>query len=220
MDTRTGQETADREFKKDRTGTPDRRPPRGGTAGNPVLHEHGFLRKFTVRDIVFLAILAAALTLTGMVTMPLVMTVTLFGVRNAAAAIFYGAFGVIALMKVPKPGALVLLGLFNGAILLMMSPVMFFNNAVGSLLAEGVALLVFRGYGTDRSVVVAAGLFVPFTLPLSILFGMLVNGSGLSDLVERPMLSALFCAAAVGLSFAGALVGRKIGGELRKAGRI
>jgi energy-coupling factor transport system substrate-specific component len=179
-----------------------------------------FLQRFTVRDVVFLAIMAAALTIAGMVTMPLVMTVTLFGVRNAAAAIFYGAFGTIALMKVPKPGALLLLGLFNGAVLLMMSPVMFFNNAVGSLLAEAVALLIFRGYDSDRSIVVAAGLFVPFTLPLSLLFGMLVNGRTLADLVERPLLSVLFCAAAVALSFAGALIGRKIGSELRKAGKI
>jgi energy-coupling factor transport system substrate-specific component len=179
-----------------------------------------FLRRFTVKDIVFLAIIAAALTITGMVTMPLVMTVTLFGVRNAAAAIFYGIFGAIALMKVPKPGALLLLGLFNGAVLLMMSPVMFFNNAVGSLLAEAVALLIFRGYGTDRSIVTAAGLFVPFTLPLSLLFGALINGQNLATLVEKPLISLLFCAAAVALSFAGALIGRKIGGELRKAGKI
>lgn len=192
------------------------------TTGTPGARgiERGFLRRFTVRDIVFLAIMAAALTITGMVTMPLVMTVTLFGVRNAAAAIFYGAFGAIALMKVPKPGALLLLGAFNGAVLLMMSPVMFGNNLVGSLLAETVALLIFRGYGSDKAIVVAAGLFVPFTLPLSILFGVLLNGQTLAELVEKPTLSLLFCAAAVALSFAGALIGRKIGGELRKAGKI
>jgi hypothetical protein len=180
----------------------------------------GLLRGFTVKDIVFLAILAAALTLTGMVTMPLVMTVTLFGVRNAAAAIFYGAFGAFALMKVPKPGALLLLGLFNGAILLMMSPVMFLNNAVGALLAEAVALLIFRGYSTDRSIIVAASLFIPFTLPLSIIFGMLINGQTLSELVARPLLSTLFCIAALVLSLVGALIARRIGRELRKAGRI
>jgi energy-coupling factor transport system substrate-specific component len=183
-------------------------------------HGRGLLRRFTVRDVVFLAILAAALTITGVITMPLVMTVTLFGVRNAAAAIFYGAFGAIALMKAPKPGALLMLGLFNGAILLMMSPVMFFNNVVGSFLAEAVALLIFRSYDSDRSIVVAAGLFIPFTLPLSIAFGVLLNGQTVSELVENPLLSILFCAAAVVLSFVGALIGRKVGAELRKAGKI
>ncbi|MDR2109027.1 MAG: hypothetical protein LBP28_06185, partial [Coriobacteriales bacterium] len=75
---------------------------------------------FSVGDIVFLAILAAALTIVGALTMPLAMTVTLFGVRNAAAALFYGLFGALALTKVRRPGALVLLALFNGVILLMM----------------------------------------------------------------------------------------------------
>jgi energy-coupling factor transport system substrate-specific component len=178
------------------------------------------LQKYTVRDIVFLAILAAAITVTGMVTMPLVMTTTLFGVRNAAAAIFYGAFCVIGLMRVRKPGALFLICAFNGVILLMMSPVMFFNNLIGSLAAEAVALAIFRGYESDRSIVVAAGLFVPFTLPLSVIFGMLLHGQSFGELVARPQLSALICAAAVILSFIGAFLGRKIGRELQKAGKL
>lgn len=178
------------------------------------------LQKFTVKDIVFLAILAAALTITGMLTMPLVMTVTLFGVRNAAAAVFYGIFGVIGLMKVRKPGALLLLGLFNGVVLLMMSPVMFFNNVVGSLLAEAVTLLIFKSYESDGSIILAAGLFIPLTLPLSILFGMLLNGQTFAQLVEQPLVSALICVGAVILSFLGAFIGRKIGKELQKAGKL
>jgi ABC-type Na+ efflux pump permease subunit len=102
----------------------------------------------------------------------------------------------------------------------MMSPVMFFNNMVGSFLAEAAALLIFRSYDSDRGIVVAAGLFIPFTLPLSIVFGMLLNGQTISELVEKPLLSILFCAAAVVLGFVGAFVGRKIGSELRKAGKI
>ena len=35
------------------------------------------LQRYTVKDVVFLAILAAALTIAGMLTMPLVMTVKL-----------------------------------------------------------------------------------------------------------------------------------------------
>lgn len=178
------------------------------------------LQRYTVKDIVFLAILAAALTITGMITMPLVMTVTLFGVRNAAAAIFYGIFGAIGLMRVRKPGALILLGLFNGVVLLMMSPVMFFNNAVGSLLAEIVTLLIFRNYRSDKSIILASGLFVPMTLPLSIVFGMLLNGQTFAQLVEQPLVSSLICVGAVALSFLGAFIGLKIGKELQKAGKL
>jgi energy-coupling factor transport system substrate-specific component len=179
-----------------------------------------FLQKYTVKDIVFLAILAAALTITGMITMPLVMAVTLFGVRNAGAALFYGLFGVIALMKVRKPGALLLVGLFNGAILLMMSPVMFINNVIGSLLAEAIALLIFRSYDSDKSIVTAAGLFVPLTLPCSLLFGMILNGKTFAEVVENPVASIFICLAAIVLSFIGAFIGLKIGRELRKAGKL
>ena len=43
-------------------------------------------KKFQVKDFVFLAILSAAMTLCGGITMPLVMHTTLFGLRNMAAA--------------------------------------------------------------------------------------------------------------------------------------
>lgn len=178
------------------------------------------LQKFTVKDIVFLAVMAAVITITGLITMPLVMTVTLFGVRNATAAIFYGLFSVIGLMKVRKPGSLFLMGLFNGCILLMMSPVMFFNNVIGALLAEVLTLLIFKNYESDKSVIIASGLFIPMTLPLSIVFGMLLNGQTFSQVVEQPMVSLLICLAAVGLSFLGTFIGFKIGKELQKAGKL
>ena len=177
-------------------------------------------QQYTVKDIVFLAVLAAALTITGMITMPLVMTVTLFGVRNAAAAVFYGTFGVLGLMKVRKPGALFLLGLFNGVVLLMISPVMFFNNVTAAFLAEAIALLLFKNYADDKSIIAAAGLFIPLTLPFSIIFAMLLNGRTFAQLVEQPLVSVIICAAAVLLSFLGAFAGHKIGTELQKAGKL
>ncbi|MDR0875486.1 MAG: hypothetical protein LBN12_04680 [Clostridiales Family XIII bacterium] len=179
-----------------------------------------FLRKFTVRDIVFLAVLAAALTVTGVITMPLVMTITLFGVRNAAAAIFYGTFGAIALLKVRKPGSLLLASVFNGAILLMMSPVMFLNNFFGAIVSEIIALAIFKTYENEKAILLAAGLLVPLTLPASVFFAMLLNGQTASQIVERPLLSALICVLTVALSFAGAAIGLKIGRELRKAGKL
>ncbi len=50
------------------------------------------IQKFTVREIIFIAILSGALTLAGIVTMPLVMSVTLFGARNLVSSIFLWFF--------------------------------------------------------------------------------------------------------------------------------
>ena len=75
----------------------------------------------TLKDLVFLAVLSVVLTLAGMLTMPIVMALPVFGLRNAAAAVLYGLFLSIGLLKVRKPGALLLLAFFNGAVLLFMT---------------------------------------------------------------------------------------------------
>ena len=175
---------------------------------------------FTVKDIVFLAIVSAALSIVGALTMPLVMTLTLFGIRNLAAAVFYGAFCTIALMKVRKPGALVIIGLLTGIVVLPMAAVMFFNNLMGALAAELAAMIIFRGYDRDRAVVCAAALFIPFTMPVTFVFSMLLHGRAASEVITNPVLSAIICAGAVAVSFGSAFVGHRIGKELKKAGKL
>ena len=115
-------------------------------------------KKFQVKDFVFLAILSAAMTLCGGITMPLVMHTTLFGLRNMAAAPIYALFCAIGLMKVRKPGALTIIGLFSGAPLVFFSPVMFFNNFVAAIIAGLLMLLFFRGYKSDWACVFAGTL--------------------------------------------------------------
>ena len=53
-------------------------------------------KKFQVKDFVFLAILAAAMTLAGGITMPLVMHTTVFGLRNMVAAPLYALFCAVS----------------------------------------------------------------------------------------------------------------------------
>lgn len=177
-------------------------------------------KKFTVKDIVFLAIISAALTIAGMLTMPLVMSITLFGVRNIAAAVVYPIFCVIALMKIRKPGALTIIGLFTGVVVLMMAPVMFFNNFIGTMLAEIVTLIIFRNYDSTKSIVLSAALFIPFTLPTSLLFAMLIHGKTFSEVVEKPGISIFICIGTFAISFIMANIGLKIAKELQKAGKL
>ena len=101
-------------------------------------------KKFQVKDFVFLAVLSAAMTLCGGITMPLVMHTTVFGLRNMAAAPIYSIFVAIGLMKVRKPGALTIIGLFSGAPLIFFSTVMFFNNFVSAIIAELIMLFDFQ----------------------------------------------------------------------------
>lgn len=177
-------------------------------------------RKFQVKDFVFLAVLSAAMTLCGGITMPLVMHTTVFGLRNMAAAPIYSIFVAIGLMKVRKPGALTIIGLFSGAPLIFFSTVMFFNNFVSAIIAELIMLLIFRGYQKKVSVFVTTGIYMPFSLPISVLFSLWLNGQSYAQLTANPKISVLTSIGTIALAFLGAAIGMKIVAELQKAGKL
>ena len=177
-------------------------------------------KKFQVKDFVFLAVLSAAMTLCGGITMPLVMHTTVFGLRNMAAAPIYSIFVAIGLMKVRKPGALTSIGLFSGAPLIFFSTVMFFNNFVSAIIAELIMLLIFRGYQKKVSVFVTTGIYMPFSLPISVLFSLWLNGQSYDQLTANPKISVLTSIGTIALAFLGAAIGMKIAAELQKAGKL
>ena len=177
-------------------------------------------KKFQVKDFVFLAVLSAAMTLCGGITMPLVMHTTVFGLRNMAAAPIYSIFVAIGLMKVRKPGALTIIGLFSGAPLIFFSTVMFFNNFVSAIIAELIMLLIFRGYQKKVSVFVTTGIYMPFSLLISVLFSLWLNGQSYAQLTANPKISVLTSIGTIILAFLGAAIGMKIAAELQKAGKL
>lgn len=177
-------------------------------------------KKFQVKDFVFLAVLSAAMTLCGGITMPLVMHTTVFGLRNMAAAPIYSIFVAIGLMKVRKPGALTIIGLFSGAPLIFFSTVMFFNNFVSAIIAELIMLLIFRGYQKKVSVFVTTGIYMPFSLPISVLFSLWLNGQSYDQLTANPKISVLTSIGTIALAFLGAAIGMEIANELQKAGKL
>lgn len=177
-------------------------------------------KRFQVKDFVFLAVLSAAMTLCGGITMPLVMHTTVFGLRNMAAAPIYSIFVAIGLMKVRKPGALTIIGLFSGAPLIFFSTVMFFNNFVSAIIAELIMLLIFRGYQKKVSVFVTTGIYMPFSLPISVLFSLWLNGQSYDQLTANPKISVLTSIGTIALAFLGAAIGMKIAAELQKAGKL
>lgn len=177
-------------------------------------------KKFQVKDFVFLAVLSAAMTLCGGITMPLVMHTTVFGLRNMVAAPIYSIFVAIGLMKVRKPGALTIIGLFSGAPLIFFSTVMFFNNFVSAIIAELIMLLIFKGYQKKVSVFITTGIYMPFSLPISVLFSLWLNGQSYAQLTANPKISVLTSIGTIALAFLGAAIGMKIAAELQKAGKL
>ncbi len=178
------------------------------------------LSKFTIKDIIFIAIMAAALVLAGALVMPLVMSTALFGLRNMTSAILYSILTIITLMKVKKIGTLTLLGLFHGFVLVMMAPLMFFNMVIGSIVSELITWIIFKNYESDKAKVVATTLFIPLTLPVTLIFTMLLHGQSVNEIIDRPVLSLAICIVTVIISYIGTKIGQKLGRELQKAGKI
>ncbi|MBR1442004.1 MAG: hypothetical protein IJ583_00540 [Firmicutes bacterium] len=178
------------------------------------------MKKFELKDIIFLAILAAVATLFGGLAMP-VMRSEIFGIQTLVTSPFYALFAAIGIMKVKKIGTLSVFGLFTGFPLLFMSPVMFFNNFAGGVLAEIVTILVFKGYNAKTSVICAAALWMILTVPISLPFSLWFNGSSLERFRNTALpQTILVCVGIIILSVTGAAIGLKISDELKKAGKI
>lgn len=187
-------------------------------------NDNRIFKKYRIKDIVFLAIITACTLVTGAV-MPLLVNVPLFGIVQLGLGLQFSVFPVIGLMKVRKPGALFLQSVFISAFLIFMFPPMALLT-VCALIAEGVALLPFRGYQNDWACVVAGTLYMPLTLPLMWLYyntfytvtGQEKAATSLFLGGANPVVAVGISVAAVALSFVGSVIGMLIARELKKAG--
>lgn len=171
-------------------------------------------------DVVFLAILSGVLLLVSSIVMPVVMFTSIFGLRQLLAAPFFAFFIVIALRRVPKPGALVIIGFLTGGVLLFMSSIMFFNNIIGAFFAELFALLIFKSYDNKTAIKTASVLFMPLTLPVTVLATMIIKGLSLSQILNSPVEIIIIPIGTLILSYVGAFFGMRFADELKRAGKI
>ena len=123
-------------------------------------------QKFTVKDIVFLAILSAVATCTAAV-MAVVSQIHIFGLAQLVTALQFSLFPAVALMKVRKVGSILFFAVFTGIVELFMAPVMFFSSLLTGILIEAMAVLIFQGYQSERAVFFPSWLFIPLTLPFN-----------------------------------------------------
>lgn len=173
-----------------------------------------------MKDIVFLAVITAVTLLAAGPFAPIVMTVTQIGPQAFAMALPFALVTSIGLRKVKKSGSLVIIGIFSGLVLLLMAPIMFFNQFTGSLFSESFALLLFKNYENRKAVLMSAGLFAFFTLPSTAVVNILAKGKSIAEQIGSPLSFVLFALGAIALGLLGAMIGNKIADELQKAGKL
>ena len=186
--------------------------------------ETKLFRKYKIKDIVFLAIMAACMLVTGAI-MPLVGQIPLFGIVQLCLGLQFSVFPVIGMMKVRKAGALVFMSLCCGVLLVFMSPVMFFSILLCALIAEALTGVIFRSYKRDGACLFAGTIYFPCSLPfLYVYYNFLYtvtseSGEAVSAFVgASPAVAIGMSAAVLAVCFVGALVGMLVSRELRKSG--
>ena len=186
--------------------------------------ENKIFQKFKIKDIVFLAIMAACMLVTGAI-MPLVGQIPVFGIIQVCLGLQFSIFPVIGMMKVRKPGALLFMSLCCGVVLVFMNTVMFVCILICAVIAEGLVLLIFRGYKKDGACLFAGTIYFPVTLPfLYLYYRFLYSWTGEEGQAVNAFLGSS-AGLAVGMSiavlaicFVGALAGVLISRELKKSG--
>lgn len=178
------------------------------------------MKRFTLKDIVFLAVLSAVLLLVSSLIMPIVMFTQLFALRQLLAAPVFALFCAIGIRKVSKIGTLTIIGFFSGFVLLFMSPIMFFNNFFGAIIAEVLTLIIFKNYTKRSSIIFSAGIYIPITLPITLFFTAVMRGKSFSAQIGNGISSAAVAVGSIALGIAGAWLGMKIADELEKAGKL
>ncbi|MFA5449970.1 MAG: hypothetical protein WC292_05990 [Clostridia bacterium] len=181
-------------------------------------------RKFKIKDIVFLAMMSAAMLITGAI-MPLVGQIPLFGIIQLTLGLQFSIFPVIGMMKVRKPGALMFISLFCGALMVFMNTVMFLCMMLCALVAETLALTIFRGYKKNGAILLAGTIYFPLTLPFLYIWYKYIytmtgeEGQAVSAFVgSSPALAVGISLAVIALCFFGSIIGMVISKELKKSG--
>ena len=178
--------------------------------------ENKIFRKYKIKDIVFLAIMAACMLVTGAI-MPLVGNIPVFGIVQVCLGLQFSIFPVIGMMKVRKTGSLLFMSVCCGVVLIFMSTVMF--------VCILICAVITRGYKKDGASVFAGIIFFPLTLPfLYIYYNFLYTvtdetGIAVSAFIgANPGIAIGMSVAVVAVCALGTVIGLIISREMRKSG--
>lgn len=177
--------------------------------------------RFTTRDLAFIGMIIALMYIVQTIVILGTSAITpLDAAKSIVSAFFVCIVIAIGLAKVKKIGTFTLIGLVNGLICGLMLPA--FLPLLPSVLMGGIAAdlftkFVFGEYGSRNSIIGACAVdkFVESIIILTVPFLF-----GFSTFILSTQLIIVSAFIVAGLGAAGAFVGYKISGELKKAGAM
>lgn len=179
----------------------------------------GKSNRFELKDIIFLAIISAIITLANFITVPIVVSIPLVGIRQVVSAFPQGLLFTIGVLKVRKNGSILFLGFLTGIVLIPISWIIFAFNMFAAILSEVIIFVIFRNFKKNLAIVVGCSIYNPLTIPGAFLFQLWAQ-EPIAEYIENPIITILMFGLALVISLLGCLLGLKIGKSLKKAGKL
>ncbi|WP_418969640.1 hypothetical protein [Alloscardovia omnicolens] len=174
---------------------------------------------FSLRDIVDIAIFAA-LTFVGMCVGEPLHAIKIFGIQTLLTGPFITFFAMFTLIKVRKPGSVVLLSIISTIIVLPMHPTAFIYSLFATICAEIIALSIFRSYEKRAARFVCAILAAILQLPVLLAYTALIVGNIHTALIGSAAAISIVFVLGIALCIGAAFLSEKVAAELRKSGRM
>jgi len=186
---------------------------------NNTLEKEKLFQKFTIKDIVYLSIISILSILGSSVMMLVVPLVTqIYGIAQLVTAFQVSILFSIGLFKVRKPGSILYMALFMGAVMVFMSWIMFVVFLVAGILTEALGLIIFRKNKGNLSVIVKTTLFMPLTLPLNFLLNLIMAEEVQINLISKvPWITIVVTVSVILISLLASFLGVVISKEIKKA---
>ena len=124
---------------------------------------------WSTREYVFAAMTVVVLLVISSIVIPFTLPLRIPGLANAAVSLFSSCFIVVALLRLRRPGSMLLIMGIYALICLMISPVITGFVLTGAIVAESFCTLVFKGY-TNKAAPVAAAVIYNMTSFVAAMF--------------------------------------------------
>lgn len=175
---------------------------------------------FTLRDVAFAAIIAAAIQVVGFITIPLVGHIPVPGIRGMVSAPFSALLLTLATARIRKWPSIGLVYGFNCVVYAFVSPVIPAFVLSGMIIIELFNWLIFRGYSSRTARLICVPGFYAVMTPLGTLWGAWILGGQYQRFIASLPMVGLATAIVAVLALAGTLVGERIVVQLQRAGKM
>lgn len=123
------------------------------------------MRKFELREIIFISLIVAAILTIGYALLPFMQMLPTPAFRALLVAPIYSTGVTLLASRIRRPGTITMMGLLIGSLLSIFFIWMFFIAVIGGVLTDLTCFILFKGYDKDKSIAIAAGLFPAYQLP-------------------------------------------------------